>query len=114
MAGPNGQFSRRHKDNTALTEARARRETRIREWENRMDALEVARLNRTPKDQIKRLDKQLGVNKGAQRERNRLNRLVSEGLGDVTFRDIATKKAKALKAEAQRQARERKSQEVLV
>lgn len=66
------QFSRRHKTPEAHQRAQARKEARIQETAEIAARNREARVERTPAQQLAHLDKILGRDKGAQRERRRL------------------------------------------
>lgn len=67
-----GWFSRRHKTAEAHNEARAKRDTRVAQWEATMRENEQERAKRSPSQQLALLDKRLGKGRGAKKERARL------------------------------------------
>jgi hypothetical protein len=75
---PKSRFSRRHVDGAAHAEAQMAREARIAKQAEEAEANRQARANRSASDQLAVLDKRLGKGKGAERERARLNKQITE------------------------------------
>lgn len=103
-ARSDGQYSRRYKDSVKHMEARARVEARVEAWGINSDLRDGERAQRTPKQQLARLDRQFGRGQGAARERARLMKLVEQKLGDVPFGEIDKRRA-AGKAKAEEKAK---------
>jgi len=72
-----GWFSRRNQTNTAHDNARQAREAlQIAKFQNAQKRNEEA-ANRSPREQLRRLDQRLGAGVGAKNERARLKALIS-------------------------------------
>lgn len=65
-------FSRRHLTSAALNESRIEKEAKVRRWLEIMEVNAEERAERTDKQQIALLNKRLGKNLGAKKERARL------------------------------------------
>ena len=72
-------FSRRHPTAEAHIAAQHRKEAEEQEYWERVAARIAERAKRTPAQQIAVLDKRLGKNKGARKERARLATLMEKG-----------------------------------
>jgi hypothetical protein len=71
-----GWFSKRHQTNEAFLAYQAVKEARAQEQQRACEAREEAARNRTPQEQLKRLDSLLGPGQGAVKERARIARKI--------------------------------------
>lgn len=81
-AKQNKWFSRRNQTSQGLTDYRIKRDAKQQEKDNQARVRDALARQRTPREQIARLDAKLGKGKGAARERNRLAKLIATGHGD--------------------------------
>ena len=78
MPKPSGWFSRRYQSNEAHLAAQQAKMERVQD--QILDSIErdEAAKNRTPEEQLARLDKMLGKGKGAKKERARLKKKIQD------------------------------------
>jgi len=67
-----GWFSRRHQTNEAFLAYQAEKEGRVQQQQRDCQARIEAAKNRTPEEQVARLDKMFGKGQGAKKERAKL------------------------------------------